>query len=87
MVWVRATALGYHNGLREIGDEFEIPDDFPHESPWWTLAPGRNRPRVYSAPTESEVFPTAQAGNMEEPIEAAIEPRRGPGRPRLIQEG
>jgi hypothetical protein len=63
MVWVRAIALGYHNGLREIGDEFEIPDDFPNESPWWCLAPGRN----------------AEPGSP-------IEPRRGPGRPRLTQE-
>ena len=45
MVWVRATALGYHNGLREIGDEFEIPDDFPVESPWWTAVRGRGADR------------------------------------------
>ena len=32
MVRVIATAIGYHNGYREIGDEFDAP--FP-QSTWW----------------------------------------------------
>jgi hypothetical protein len=34
MVLVKATKIGYYNSYRNVGDEFEVPDDFP-ESPWW----------------------------------------------------
>lgn len=30
---VKATAQGYHEGFREVGDEFNVPDGA--ESPWW----------------------------------------------------
>lgn len=30
---VRAIAQGYHDGFREIGDEFPVPDG--QKSPWW----------------------------------------------------
>lgn len=38
-VQVKATSVGYHEGYREIGDVFSVPDDFP-PSPWWVRVGG-----------------------------------------------
>lgn len=62
MVWVRATALGYHNGLREIGDEFEIPEDFPHKSPWWEPVPPGHRKASLELPPEEIIEPRRGPG-------------------------
>jgi len=43
MVRVRATAIGYCDGYREIGDEFDVPDHYP-VSPWWVPVPSFKAP-------------------------------------------
>ena len=49
---VRATQLGYFEGLREIGHEFEVPDG--RKSPWWV--PVAEAVEAAPAPSEPDTF-------------------------------
>lgn len=76
MKTVKATKVGYHEGRRHPGDEFEIPDWLPDNASWYKLVDAKPKPEPEEAKpkraTRSKKVAVEQEKQATEEDEAVI---------------